>query len=132
MKRIPLLFLLPLIALSVATVITAFIFADRSVSDFRAFYTAWSIVMEGEGERLYDLDFQREKQTEAQRRDEVAPVIRVSVVPYINPPHAAVPMAAVVLPLPGPVFTMMSPRRTSSGIQCPQWYGCPARIVNAR
>ena len=28
--------------------------------------------------------------------------------------RSAVPMAAVVLPLPGPVFTMISPRRTSA------------------
>src|SRR5205814_1645708 len=28
----------------------------------------------------------------------------------------AVPIAAVVLPLPGPVFTMMRPRRISSGM----------------
>jgi hypothetical protein len=28
--------------------------------------------------------------------------------------RSAVPMAAVVLPLPGPVFTMIRPRRTSA------------------
>lgn len=56
-------------------------------SDFSAYYTAWSIVRDGHGHDLYDLDLQTQYQqailTEGQ--------FEGGLLPYINPPYATIP-----------------------------------------
>jgi hypothetical protein len=56
-------------------------------SDFHSFYTGWSIVRDGQGGRLYDLDLQGAYQAKAfglETSDS-----RFGLLPFINPPHAA-------------------------------------------
>ena len=62
--------------------------ADRlTYSDFLSFYTGWAIVRDGQGARLYDIDLQGAYQAKAfglERSDS-----RFRLLPFINPPHAA-------------------------------------------
>jgi hypothetical protein len=62
-------------------------------ADFIAYYTAGAMVLDGEGGRLYDLDAQ------AACQDRVVPerAGREGLLPYINPPHAALPFALMAL-----------------------------------
>src|SRR5262245_1912220 len=58
-------------------------------ADFTMLYTGWRIVLEGDGERLYDLELQREYQNRlAPQRNPNADAL-----PFNYPPHAAVPAA---------------------------------------
>jgi hypothetical protein len=58
-------------------------------ADFVAFYTGWSMVQCGDSARLYDLDAQ------AAYQDRLVPerAGHEGVLPYLNPPHAALPLA---------------------------------------
>lgn len=56
-------------------------------SDFISFYTGSSIVRDGEGRRLYDLELQRAHQAELLRAENAPAHLRF--LPFINPPHAA-------------------------------------------
>lgn len=62
-------------------------------ADFRAFYTGWTIVLDGDGGRLYDL----EVQDRHQRR--VLPELPADegLLPFVHPPHAAVAMSGLAL-----------------------------------
>ena len=63
-------------------------------SDFISFYTGSTIVRNGEGAQLYDLELQRARQTELLRAENAPPHSRF--LPFLNPPHAApffVPLA---------------------------------------
>jgi hypothetical protein len=55
--------------------------------DFTAYYTGWSLLRDGHGADLYDLDLQTRYQ-QAMLGDEH---FKGGVLPYINPPHAALP-----------------------------------------
>lgn len=58
-------------------------------ADFRAFYTGWAMVLDGEGERLYDLELQEQYQrgvTPELPQDQ-------GLLPFVHPPHAAVAMS---------------------------------------
>src|SRR5262245_9278559 len=52
-------------------------------SDFACFYTGWSIVRDGHGANLYDLDLQRAYQAP------LSDFSQFHFLPFINPPHAA-------------------------------------------
>jgi alpha-1,2-mannosyltransferase len=66
-------------------------------ADFTAFYTGWSMVRDGQGARLYDLELQREYQhrliPERARQG--------GVLPFNHPPHAVLPFSVFAL-LPWP------------------------------
>ncbi len=66
-------------------------------ADFSAFYTGWTIIREGRGERLYDLDLQAD--TQARLLPE-RPADQ-GLLPFVNPPHAALALAPLAL-LPRP------------------------------
>jgi hypothetical protein len=57
-------------------------------TDFTSFYIGWSIVREGQGPSLYDLDVQRDYERRATSGGTVG---SAEVLPYINPPHMEVP-----------------------------------------
>lgn len=56
-------------------------------ADFTAFYTGWSIVRDGLGARLYDVGLQTAYQQEILGGRSFAD----GLLPYVNPPHAALP-----------------------------------------
>jgi hypothetical protein len=65
-------------------------------ADFSAFYTGWSIVRDGNGAQLYDLNLQ----TTYQQRILDGRSFSEGLLPYINPPHATIPFAPLAwLPL---------------------------------
>src|SRR5262245_60325133 len=67
-------------------------------ADFRAFYTGWSMILDGQGASLYDLKLQDEYQTRVlpeRPPDE-------GLLPFVNPPHSALALALLAL-LPRPV-----------------------------
>ncbi len=55
--------------------------------DFTAYYTGWSLLRDGHGADLYDLDLQTRYQQEILGGER----FKGGVLPYINPPHAALP-----------------------------------------
>lgn len=61
--------------------------------DFTAYYTGWSLLRDGHGDRLYDLDLQTRYQQAL--LDEGC--FKGGLLPYINPPHAAVPFVPLAL-----------------------------------
>lgn len=66
----------------------------RRHGDFAAFYTAWTMVRAGEGAHLYDFAAQ-ERHQRAILTDRAFPA---GLLPYLNPPHAALllaPLAAL-------------------------------------
>jgi hypothetical protein len=66
-------------------------------ADFGALYTGWSMIVEGQGGRLYDLDLQNDYQHRVlpeKPADE-------GVLPFVYPPHMAVTLAPLAL-LPRP------------------------------
>lgn len=67
-------------------------------SDFVSFYTAWAMVQDGQGARLYDLELQRHYQTELQITLGAPPNFKF--LPFVNPPHAA--LIFMVLPYLNP------------------------------
>jgi hypothetical protein len=62
-------------------------------ADFVAFYTGWAMVQGGDSVRLYDLDAQ------AAYQDRLVPerAGHEGQLPYLNPPHAALPLAPLSL-----------------------------------
>ena len=56
-------------------------------SDFISFYTGWTIVRNGDGARLYDVELQRVYQAKLWG-PEGAP-FQFRLLPFVNPPHAA-------------------------------------------
>ena len=56
-------------------------------SDFLSFYTAWAMVQDGQGARLYDLELQRSYQAEL--RVTLGAPSNFKFLPFVNPPHAA-------------------------------------------
>src|SRR5215216_4763934 len=56
-------------------------------SDFISFYTGWTIVRNGDGTRLYDAELQRVYQTKLWGLE--GALSRFRVLPFVNPPHAA-------------------------------------------
>jgi hypothetical protein len=56
-------------------------------SDYVAFYTGWSILRDGEGTTLYNLDQQLKYQQQIVGND--GPVLPYRLLPFINPPHAS-------------------------------------------
>lgn len=60
-------------------------------SDFLSFYTGWAIVRDGQGGRLYDLDLQGAYQAKAFGLE--SSDSRSQLLPFINPPHAALMLA---------------------------------------
>ena len=56
-------------------------------SDYVAFFTGWSILRDGEGATLYNLDQQLRYQKQIVGND--GPVLPYRLLPFINPPHAA-------------------------------------------
>ena len=56
-------------------------------SDYVAFYTGWSILRDGEGSALYNLEQQLKYQK--QIVGNAGPVLPYRLLPFINPPHAA-------------------------------------------
>jgi hypothetical protein len=62
-------------------------------ADFSMFYTAWSMVLDGDGPRLYDLDLQ----LDYQRRLVPQRGPDADLLPFNYPPHAAVPAAVLAL-----------------------------------
>lgn len=77
--------------------------------DFTAYYTGWSIVRDGHGAHLYDLDLQTRYQQHildvstrrlAWREDAPAPTFADGVLPFVNPPYTAIPFVPLTwLPL---------------------------------
>jgi hypothetical protein len=62
-------------------------------ADFSFFYAAWSMVLDGHGARLYDLDLQREYQNRVvPERGGTA-----LLVPFNHPPHSALALAPLAL-----------------------------------
>jgi hypothetical protein len=62
-------------------------------ADFTAFYTAWTMVREGQGARLYDWDVQQTYQQrilDGHNREG-------NLLPYVNPPHVALALAPLAL-----------------------------------
>jgi hypothetical protein len=57
-------------------------------SDFISFYTGWSIVRDREGSRLYDLELQ--EAYEARSWGSQGRPFTFRLLPFVNPPHAAV------------------------------------------
>ncbi|NJO84511.1 MAG: DUF2029 domain-containing protein [Blastochloris sp.] len=65
-------------------------------ADFSAFYTGWSIVRDGRGAQLYDLNVQ----TAYQQLILEGRSFSEGLLPYVNPPHATIPfMPLAWLPL---------------------------------
>jgi hypothetical protein len=65
-------------------------------ADFTGFHTGWAMVLDGQAERLYDLDLQRAYQAR------LAPELAATgcMLPFNYPPHFAVPAAMIAfLPL---------------------------------
>lgn len=62
-------------------------------ADFTNYYTGWSMVLDGRGDRLYD----RELQTRYQERIVPERPERGGLLPFNYPPHLAVPAAAFAL-----------------------------------
>ncbi|MBA3468798.1 MAG: DUF2029 domain-containing protein [Herpetosiphonaceae bacterium] len=62
-------------------------------ADFTSFYTGWSMVLEGEGERLYDLELQQDYQ----QRILVGRNFKDGLLPYVNPPHSTLPFVPLAL-----------------------------------
>ena len=60
-------------------------------SDFVSFYTGWSIVLDGDATRIYDLELQRSYQAQLLEPGQNPP--RFELLPFINPPHAALAFA---------------------------------------
>jgi len=56
-------------------------------SDFSAFYTGWTMVGDGQGARLYDMELQ----ARYQRQLLEGRSLRDGFLPYVNPPHATIP-----------------------------------------
>ena len=56
-------------------------------SDYVAFFTGWSILRDGQGSTLYDLDQQVKYQKQIVGTD--GPALPYRLLPFINPPHAA-------------------------------------------
>ncbi len=77
--------------------------------DFTAYYTGWSIIRDGHGAHLYDLDMQTRYQQHildvstrglAWREDAPAPTFEDGVLPFVNPPYTALPFVPLTwLPL---------------------------------
>jgi hypothetical protein len=57
-------------------------------SDFVSFYTGWSIVRDGDGARIYDLELQGTYQAQLLDTGRTPPSFEL--LPFINPPHALV------------------------------------------
>ena len=57
-------------------------------SDFVSFYTGWSMVRDGEGARLYDVELQRTYEAGLWTSGSPPPPLRL--LPFVNPPPAAV------------------------------------------
>jgi hypothetical protein len=55
--------------------------------DFTAYYTGWSLLRDGHTDRLYDIELQTQYQQEILEGQR----FKGGVLPYINPPHAAIP-----------------------------------------
>ena len=69
-------------------------------SDFSAFYTGWTMVLDGRGAALYDLDLQGVYQERL-----LGGRFEGGVSPYNNPPHATLPFAPLAwLPRPAAVL----------------------------
>jgi hypothetical protein len=66
-------------------------------ADFSAFYTGWSMVIEGESGALYDID----RQLDHQRRVVPEKPADEGLLPFLNPPHMALTLAPLAL-LPRP------------------------------
>jgi glycosyl transferase family 87 len=65
-------------------------------ADFTNFYTGWSIVLAGDGQRLYDLEFQARVQQQILAGRSFAE----GLLPYVNPPHLTLPFVPLAgLPL---------------------------------
>ena len=65
-------------------------------ADYTAFYTGWTIVADGDGDRLYDPAFQ----AEVQRRILNGRTFEAGLNPFNNPPHMVLPFVPLVaLPL---------------------------------
>jgi hypothetical protein len=60
-------------------------------ADFSAFYTGWTMVLNGEGSQLYD----RDRQLAYQRQH--VPRRGDHLLPFLNPPHSALPFAGLAL-----------------------------------
>ncbi len=58
-------------------------------ADFSAYYTGWSMVLAGQGEQLYDLDLQAEYQQHLLPERPAGE----GLLPFVNPPHAALLLA---------------------------------------
>lgn len=56
-------------------------------SDFISFYTGWTIVRNGDGARLYDVELQRVYQAKLWGPD--GALFHFRLLPFVNPPHAA-------------------------------------------
>jgi hypothetical protein len=67
-------------------------------ADFSAYYAGWSIVRDGQGNRLYDLDLQAHYQQQILDEGE----FQGGVLPYLNPPYATFPFVPLAW-LPRPV-----------------------------
>src|SRR5690606_25441584 len=52
----------------------------------------WALTLDGESHRLYDLDTQRTYQRRLEPR-----MPREGLLPYVNPPHTALPLAPLAL-----------------------------------
>jgi Glycosyltransferase family 87 len=69
-------------------------------SDFSAFYTGWSITLDGHGERLYDFELQQQYQAQLlpERAESGA------LLPYVYPPQFVVFAPLALLPLPAAFY----------------------------
>jgi hypothetical protein len=80
-----------------ATYVGFWIIAAREdlfwLADFSAYYTGWSIIRDGQGERLFDLELQREYQRQILGERSSAG----GFLPYVNPPHLTLPFVPLSL-----------------------------------
>jgi hypothetical protein len=60
-------------------------------ADFTAYYTGWSIIRDGQGDHLYDFNLQ----TSYQQRILAGRSFSGGLLPFINPPHAAIPFTGL-------------------------------------
>jgi hypothetical protein len=67
-------------------------------ADFAAFYTGWTIVRDGHGDRLYDFDLQSEYQ------GRLVPGRQGELLPYVYPPHFSLLAPLALLPLPAAFY----------------------------
>ncbi|NJN66480.1 MAG: DUF2029 domain-containing protein [Chloroflexaceae bacterium] len=67
-------------------------------ADFSSYYAGWSIVRDGQGNRLYDLDLQAHYQRQILEEGG----FQGGVLPYLNPPYVALPFVPLTW-LPRPV-----------------------------